>query len=188
MSADVVTPLAAAFVASILTMIGSRWIAGYQSDKAAAQEKLRREHESAQAKLADQRSLRDGKRERLRADYVVVAYAADSILGASKELGVLWAEETVESRDERLNKLLTKATDDLRRATVRMKLEEGTKPLIDAYERVRGHWFQYQWQVPEATRSNDHSQVLATLLAIESEVQGIIATAKAHLDALSNPI
>src|SRR5438093_1070854 len=58
-SADVATVLGSAFTAAILTTFASRWIAGFQARKYAAQEDLRRTHETEQARLADQRSLRD---------------------------------------------------------------------------------------------------------------------------------
>jgi hypothetical protein len=136
-SSEVATALGSAFVASILTTIGSRWIAGFQANKSGHQEQLRRDHEREQGRLGDERSLRDAKRERLRADYVAVTFAADNFLSASKQLIVLWAGDTPEDRRGRIEKQLNDATEDLGRATIRLKLEEGTQSIIDAYERVR---------------------------------------------------
>jgi hypothetical protein len=83
---------------------------------------------------------------------------------------------------------IVEATKDLGRATIRLKLEEGTQPLIDSYHRVQGLWFTYQAQVPEADRRHDHKEVAETLQKLEYEVEGIIAMAKADLDSLGKPI
>jgi hypothetical protein len=85
-----------------------------------------------QARLGDERSLRDAKRERLRVDYVALTFAADNFLSASKQLIVIWAGDTPEERQGRIEKQLNEATQDLGRATIRLKLEEGTQSIIDA--------------------------------------------------------
>ncbi len=163
MSSEVATALGSAFVASILTTIGSRWIAGFQAKKSGHQEQLRRDHEREQARLADERSLRDAKRERLRGDYVALTFAADNFLSASKQLAMLWAGDTPEARAERIQAQPEEATADLGRATIRLRLEEGTQSIVEAYQRVRGLWFTYQYQVPEADRRHDHREVGETL-------------------------
>lgn len=188
MSSDVATALGAAFVASILTIIGARWVAGFQAKKTAEQERERREHERGQARVADERSLRDAKRERLRVDYVSITYAAEGIRSAAKQLMLLERGDTPEAREERLRAQLDEATEDLGRATVRLKLEDGTQHLLDAYQRVRAHWFTYQYQVPEADLRHDHREASDTLLNIEAEVEGIIARARADLEALGKAI
>lgn len=188
MSSDVATALGAAFVASILTIIGARWVAGFQAKKTAEQEQLRWDHERAQARRADERSLRDAKRERLRVDYVSIAYAAESIRSASHQLMLLERGDTPEAREGRLRDLLEEATEDLGRATVRLKLEEGTQHLLDAYQQVRVLWFTYQYQAPDANRRHDHREVSETLQQIEAEVEGIIARARADLDALGKAV
>jgi hypothetical protein len=187
-SSEVATALGAAFVASILTTVGSRWIAGFQAKKAAGVDKIRRDHEREQARLADARSLRDDKRERLQIDYVAVAFAAENILSVSKQLALLEAGDTLEEREKRLRAQLEEATDDLGRATIRLKLEEGTQHLLDAYQRVRSLWFTYQYQAPIADRDHDHLEVAETMQRLEAEVEGIIARARADLDALGKPI
>ncbi|MEX0983664.1 MAG: hypothetical protein WD096_01285 [Actinomycetota bacterium] len=188
MSADVYTPLAAAFVASILTSVGSRWIAGVQAKKAGVQQQVRIDADHAEARRQDERNLRDAKRERLRGDFVAVAWAAENVGSAAKQLGMLLAGDTPEARDERIQKQLEDAHVDLGRAMIRLRLEEGAQPIVDAYQRVRGNWFQYQWQVPEADRNQDHSEVLKLLLAMEADVEGIVTTAKADLDRLGQAI
>ena len=177
MSAETATVLAAALSASLLTLLGSFLVADFQAKRTVEA-----------ARVADARSLRDAKRERLRGDYVPVAYAADAILSASKQLGVLWAGDTIEDRNARLETQLADATDDLRLAVIHLRLETDTQSIIDAYERVRGHWFQLEWQVPEADRQHDHSQVLATLTALEADVEGIIILARSQLHDMGKPI
>ena len=177
MSSEVATALGAAFVASILTTVGSRWIAGFQARK-----------QREQARLADERSLRDAKRERLRGDYVALTFAADAFLSASKQLAVLWAGDTPEARAERIQDQLEEATADLEWATIRLRLEEGTQSIVEAFQRVRGLWFTYQYQLPDADRRHDHSEVGETLRKMEAEVEGIVGTAKADLDELGKPI
>jgi hypothetical protein len=55
--------------------------------RGAEQAKAQLDHDREQARLADERSLRDGKRERLHGDYVALGYAADNVLSAAKQLG-----------------------------------------------------------------------------------------------------
>ena len=150
MPSEVATALGAAFVASILTTVGSRWIAGFQAKKSGEQEQLRRDHERDQARLADERTLRDAKRERLRGDYAAIAFAAESLRGAAKQLVMLLAGDRPEDRDGRLQQQLQDATADLGRASTRLRLEEGTEPVIEAYQRVRSLWFTYLSQAPGA--------------------------------------
>lgn len=188
MSSDVAVPLAAAFVASILTTVGSPWIAGFQSKKAAETERARIEAAREEARRADERSLRDGKRERLRVDYVAIAWAAENFSSAAKRLMLLLAGDTPEARGQRIQEQLEDANADLGRAIVRLRLEGGTEPLVEAYRRVRGDWFQYQYEAGEADRKNDHSKVAELLQSMETDAQGIIATAHSDLDQLGKTI
>jgi hypothetical protein len=169
-------------------MIGARLIAGVQATKAAAQEDLRRAHERDQARLADQRALRDAKRERLRDDYVAIAYAADNGLSVSKQLMLLLAGDTPEARQRRLSAQLEEATDNLGRAAIRLKLEQGTQHVLEAYNGVRALWFTYQYQVTDAERRRDYRETGETLGKIEGKVRGLIDGAKADLDRLGEPI
>jgi hypothetical protein len=186
-SSEVATALGAAFVASVLTTIGSRWIAGFQSKNAAAQEQLRRDHERLEARVADERSLRDAKRERLRGDYVAISFAAENIIGASMQLVTMFAGDTAEARAERVQAQLEDATADLGRALTRLKLEEA-QAIVDAYQRVRALWFTYQYQAAEADARHDHTEVSETLQKMQAEVGSIITSAKADLDRLGKPI
>jgi hypothetical protein len=188
MSSDVVIPLVAAFIASILTIIGSLVVARYQAGKANTRELTRQTHEHREARLLDVRHLRDAKRERLRRDYVDIAFAADNFQSASISLTILWAGDTPEARGERIQEQLKEATDDLGRAIIRLQLEEGTQRLVEAYKRIRGNWLRYQYEVVEADREHDHTQVAKTMEEIETDVEAIIAMAKADLDKLGKPI
>ncbi len=189
MSSEVATALGSAFVASILTTVGSRWIAGFQSKKASERESLRRDHEREQARLADERSLRDGKRERLRGDYFAIAYAADTIASVAKELGVLWGGDTEDARNDRLNKRLQDATEELGRAILRLRLEEGTQPMVDSFRRLRAAWFQYSdYELPRLSRDHNYEDITDVLTRIETEVQAIVGSAKADLERLGKPI
>ena len=169
-------------------MIGSLLVARFQARKVAVLEDQRRAHERAQARLVDERSLRDAKRERLRVDYVALTFAADNFLSASKQLITLWAGDTEEERGLRIHAQLEGATEDIVRAMIRLKLEEGTQSITDAYLRVRGLWFDYQVQVPDADRKHDHSEVATTLGKMEAEVEHIIVAARADLDRLDTAI
>ena len=188
MSSDVVIPLVAAFIASILTIIGSLVVARYQAGKAETRETARQAHEHEEARLSDERNLRDGKREGLRRDYVDIAFAADNFQSASIALTMLWEGDTPEARGERIQEQLKAATDDLGRAIIRLQLEEGTQLIVEAYKRVRGNWLRYQYEVVEADRKHDHTQVAKTMETIAADVKGIIAMAKADLDKLGKPI
>lgn len=188
MNSDVLVPLAAAFTASILTVVGSRWVAGVQAKNAGKQLQVRLDAERAEARRADEQTRRDAKRERLRGDYVAVAWVAENFGSAAKQLGMLLAGDTPEARGQRIQDQLEDANADLGRAMIRLRLEEGTRPVVDAYERVRGNWFQYQWQVPEADRTHDHSEVLKLLTAMEADAKSILTTAKADLDQLGKLI
>jgi hypothetical protein len=156
--------------------------------KTGEQQEARLAAEREESRRADERSLRDGQRERLRGDYAAVAWAAENFSSAAKQLGLLLAGDTPEARNRRIHEQLNDANADLGRAMVRLRMEEGTQPIVDAYQRVRGNWFQYEWQVPEADRSHDHSEVLRLLTGMEVDAEGIITTARAHLDRLEQPL
>lgn len=81
------------------------------------------------ARRADERTLRDPKRERLRGDYVAVAWAAENVGSAAKQLVMLLAGDTPEARGERIPTQLEDAHADLGRAMIRLRLEEGTQSL-----------------------------------------------------------
>jgi hypothetical protein len=94
MSSDVVKPLIAALVASLVTILGSLAVTSLQADRADKREEARQAHEREQARLAYERSLQDGQRERLRGDYAAMLNAADNFLWASMQLTTLWAGDT----------------------------------------------------------------------------------------------
>src|SRR4029450_6423088 len=72
--------------ASVLTTIGLRWIAGYEAKRTAEEASRQRDHDRELSQLADERSLRDAKRERLRRDYEDLAFAATEIQGSTLQL------------------------------------------------------------------------------------------------------
>jgi hypothetical protein len=185
---DATIALGSAFVASILTTVGSRWIAGFQSKKAAEQEQARIDAARDEARRADERSLRDSRRERLRGDYVAIAWAAENFGSAAIQLAMLWAGDTPEARSQRIQDQLADANTDLGRLMVRLRLEEGTQSIVDAYQRVRADWFEYQHKVEEADRIHDHSRVAELLNAMETEAQGIVERARVDLDRLGKVI
>ena len=189
-SSDVATALGAAFVASILTITGSLLVARYQARRAAEQEKLRRQYEREGSRHADERSLRDAKRERLRRDYEDVAFAADTIRGAANELLALFRGDTVDERNERINRRLADATEELARPILRLRLEVGTEPIIEHYQALRAAWFEYSdYWLPRLEREQRQHGEIATLLErISANVNAILDKAKADLDALSKPI
>jgi hypothetical protein len=110
---------------------------GLQAKKAGEQERARIKADREEARRADERSLRDAKQEGLRGDYIAVSFAAENLRGASSQLMVLWAGDTREARAERIQRQLEEATADLYRAIIRLRLEEGTRAIVDAYQRVR---------------------------------------------------
>jgi hypothetical protein len=186
---DVGVALGAAFGASILTTIGSRWIVGVQTKKAAEQQQVRSKHEAAQARVADERSLRDAKRERLRGDLVAISLAADTIHHVGMELVTLFRGETEESRDERLNETLKTATENLAAPMMRLRLEEGTQPLLDSFQSIRSLWFLYaDWDVPRAKESGDYQEAIDTITKISAQSSSVLVEAKSQLDALSQPM
>lgn len=188
MSSDVVTPLIAALVASLVTILGSLAVTSLQADRADKREQARQAHEREEARSAYKRSLQDGQRERLRGDYAAMLNAADNFLWASMQLTALWAGDTPEARDERIERILTEATKDLALAGVRVRLEEGTTAIVDSFKRVRGLWFNFPYQAAEGDQKRDHSEAAATLRSLQLEVERIEATARSHLDRLSRPI
>jgi hypothetical protein len=130
-----------------------------RTGKADTREAAGQEHEHGEARLLDDRHLREAKAERLRRDYVDIAFAADNFQAASLALTILWAGDTPEARAERIQEQLKDATDDLGRSIIRLQLEEGTQPIVEAYKRVRGNWLRYQYEVVEADRDHDHTKV-----------------------------
>jgi hypothetical protein len=178
-SSDVATALGAAFVASILTITGSLLVARYQARRAADQ-----------GRLADQRLLRDAKRERLRRDYEDVAFAADTIRGAANELSALFRGDTVDERNERINRRLADATEELARPILRLRLEVGTEPIIEHYQALRAAWFEYTdyWLPRLEGKDRVYGEIATVLGRISASVSAILDKAKADLDALSRPI
>jgi hypothetical protein len=102
--------------------------------------------ESARDRTNDARKLRDARIERIRADTVTLAVAADAYEGVGKQLAVLWAGDTKEARAERLTVMLTKAADGLIPAVMRLQTETGTAGVVDTYKAVLKafvgvHWY-----------------------------------------------
>jgi hypothetical protein len=104
------------------------------------------------------------------------------------QLVTLWNGDTPEARVDRIKSQLEEATADLGRATIRLRLEEGTQPIVDAYKRVQVLWYEYQYKAPEADLRHDHAEVAQTLREMEAEVEDIITMAKSDLDRLETPI
>jgi hypothetical protein len=189
-SSDVALALGSAFVASILTTLGALSVASFQAKRHSEEEERRREHEHHLARLADERSLRDAKRERLRTDYEDVAFAADTIQGATGALAILLRGDTVDARNERLNRTLEEATGNLTRPILRLRLDDGAAPIVSLYHDLRAAWWRYaESELPRVERDHrGYDDLIKTLEEIGSLVTAILDKAKADLDALSKPL
>jgi hypothetical protein len=174
------------FVAAILTAFGSRWITGVQADREARERELDRDLQREQARLVDERSLRDAKRERLRRDYEDLAFAATEIQGATLELAMLWRGDTEEARNARVNERLNEATKDMGRAILRLRLE-GEEDLVARYQAIRSLW----WEYTELLTSEDrrkYGKISETLTKLEPAVEAILQKTKSTLEDLSRPL
>jgi hypothetical protein len=96
---------------------------------------LSQQREAERDRRNDARKLRDAKAERIRADTVVLAVAADAFEGVGKQLAVLWAGDTKEARAERLNAILTKVTEPLAPALMRLQTETDTEGVVGSSRR-----------------------------------------------------
>jgi len=181
------TALLAAFSAAILTAIGAGLIARFQARKDAEQRALDRDFEGEQARLEDERRLRDAKRERLRLVYEDVTFAAIEIQNATVQLGVIWGGDTQEEMNERVNARLDEATKDLGRAIVRLRIE-GEETLADTYAALRGLWFQYTSEYAEVLGGRGRGRIIETLAQMQAAVDGILDKVKTDMAKLSAPI
>ncbi len=181
------TALLAAFSAAILTAIGAGLIARFQARKDAEERVLDRDFEREQARLEDERRLRDAKRERLRLVYEDISFAATEIQGATVQLGIVLAGDSQEAVNELVNERLSDATKDLGRAIVRLRIE-GEQELADAYGKVRGLWYDYTSQYAEVLAHRSSGAILETLTAMQSAVDAILDKARADMAELSRPI
>jgi hypothetical protein len=175
------------FVAAILTALGSRWITGVQADREARERELDRNLQREQARLADERSLRDDKRERLRRDYEDLTFAATEIQGSAVELGVLWRGDTEEARNARVNDRLNEATKDLGRAILRLRLE-GDEALVTRYQDVRSLWWEYADLLVATDDPRRFGKIADTLTKLNPAVDAILEQTRKTLDDLSRPV
>lgn len=187
MSSDVATALGAAFVASVLTTIGSRWIAGFQAKRTAEEASHQRDHDRELSRLADERSLRDAKRERLRRDYEDLAFAATEIQGSTVQLAMLWRGDTEEARNARVNERLDEATKDLGRAILRLRLE-GDEDLVTRYQAVRALWWEYTDLLAAKDDRKRFGKISETLTKLEPTVEAILGRTRTTLNELSRPL
>jgi hypothetical protein len=185
-SSDVATALGAAFIASVLTTIGSRWIAGFQAKRTSEEASRQRDHDRELSRLADERSLRDAKRERLRGDYEDLAFAATEIQGATAQLAMLWRGDTEEARDARVNERLEDATKDLSRAALRLRLE-GDEDLVARYQAVRSLWWEYTYLLAANDDHQRFGKISDTLTELGARVEAILEQTRTTLDDLSRP-
>jgi hypothetical protein len=182
---DAQTTILSVFAAAILTAAGARWVATFQSSRDARQRELDRQLQRDESRLADERSLRDTKRERLRRDYEDLVFAATEIRGATAQLAILESGDTEEARNARVSLRLEEATRDLGRAIVRLRLE-GIEELVDAYREIQGLWFEYADYVAKGFKGHDN--IAGTLTELEAAVDSILERTKADLEALSHPL
>src|SRR4051794_35406516 len=121
--------LGAAFGASILTTIGTRWIAGFQAKATASLEAERLNNERERDRLADERRIREERRDRLREDYVRVVQASMTMQEVADDLLFLDGQELQTERFRGLDRLLGEAKADLDRSVVRLMLESEAQPV-----------------------------------------------------------
>jgi hypothetical protein len=182
---DAQTTILSVFAAAILTAAGARWVANFQSDRDAKQRELDRQIQRDESRRADERSLRDSRRERLRRDYEDLVFAASEIQGATAQLALLEGGDSVENRNARVNERLADATADLGRAIVRLRLE-GIQELVDTYREIQELWFEYADFVAKGYKGAD--DIAVTLRRLDAAVETILDRTKADLDALSQPL
>lgn len=177
------TALSAAFLAAILTAVGAGLVARFQAKRDAKQRELDRAFQKEEAQRADERSLRDAKRERIRRDYEDIAFAATEIQGATVQISFLDAGDTEDARNARVNDRLNEATKGLGRAILRLQLE-GVEELVQSYQEVRTLWYDFTSDLAQ----KKYGGVAETLTKMQAAVESILKKTRADLDALSKPI
>jgi hypothetical protein len=117
--------------------------------------------------------------------------SADAYEGVGKQLAVLWAGDTRAARAERLNAVLTKATNGLVPSLMRLQTETGTEGVVETYKAVVKAFIGFKVgsemmeQYPGTYDSKDMAGHLQTL---ETGVPTILAGAKAKLAELEKPL
>jgi hypothetical protein len=183
---DAQTAVLSVFAAAILTALGSRWIAGFQAERDATQRELDHNLERDQARVADERALRDAKRERLRRDYEDLAFAATEIRGSTAQLAMLWAGDTEEARNARVNERLEEAERDMGRAILRLRLE-GEEDLVARYQEIRSLWWEYTYLLTSEEHKK-YGKISETLTKLEPAVEAILQKTRSTLEDLSRPL
>jgi hypothetical protein len=188
-AAEVWTAIGAAFGASILTTIGTRWIAEFQAKRAADQEEARRAHELQRDRREDERRTRDAKRERLREDYVQLISAGLKMDEVAAELLFVDDEDLSTERWARLDRALSKAKEDLDRAVVRVMLESEAAAALESYTEIKATFRLYGIALVHETRSpQDPQQSMGHLTRMRSLLDQLKSRAREHLDSLAKPI
>jgi hypothetical protein len=176
----------AAFGASAITGAVTFGITVYSSGKQRDRDDAQRAHERERDRNERENKLEDEQRERLRTGYQAVVFAASTMHAVAKQLGLVWAQEPVEQRDQRLNDALRESEHDLGRAIAGLALEEGTQPVVDGLATIRGDFAGYVWFTGQAERQDAgqtaaRNEALALLTQIEAKAKEIEELAREHV-------
>lgn len=141
--------------------------------------------------LKDERGLRDAKRERLRADFETVLLAARTIAYAAQRRRYLLEGETTTGRDKEILTALRDVFTDIERARVRLVLERGTGPVLQAFTETYGAFLNLQLLSNDRLASPGSVRV-EEVTAAEQQIQAgtadIERVMRQTLAALEQPI
>jgi uncharacterized protein HemX len=175
--------LVSALSAAALTGAVSYVVVKVQMWNESKERKLDRASQQEEARRADERNLRDARRERIRRDYEDVSFAATEMQGATVQISWLDAGDTEEARNARVNDRLKEATKDLGRAILRLQLE-GVEELVESYQEVRTLWYDFTSDLAQ----KKYGDVSKTLTKMQATVTSILDKTRADLGDLSKPI
>jgi hypothetical protein len=141
-SANAAVALAAAFVAAILTTLGSRWVAHYQAKKQEERDELAHERQIAQAKT-----------ERLRRDYANLLHAGKTMEKVAIEMLFMDGADLRRARWDGLDEALADAKAELDRSIVNLTLEPDDAGVLALYEEVEATYRDFTRQVVHEERN-----------------------------------
>lgn len=155
----------------------------YAQRQQAKRDQAQRDRERERDHYADSRTLRDGKRERLRAIYAVLVASAWAMNDFPVETQVGPAEETKEEKQARLKRWVERANHGADEALVQLALERDADNFKSVYTDVQVAFTQYR----QAYGRNDWCKAPAAQGKLHNAVHRLDSLARGQLAELDQP-
>lgn len=128
--------------------------------------------------------------DRLRDRYIALVRAAQALEEAGTELNVLWAGDTVETRDARVAENLRRVLDDLDAVVAAVRLEPGTRDVLNEWrESLRSYvWLKHIVEtnraVPQTFKTFKTQDLINALNELKQHASNLADLAITHLERL----